>query len=376
MEESTESIATNHFRFDGNATEFWGIWIVNLILTILTLGIYSAWAKVRTNRYFYGNTYLDDSAFEYTADPVKILKGRFLAAGLFIAIQLAGYVSPAVSNWAFLILMMCFPALMVMALRFRMHHSRWRGIRFAFRADFRSAYLLFLPFILYALMLGGMGYALPEEITQPNDQPLPEEMEWLLWLFMAAIFLPMLAFPWWQNRYYDFLANRTSFGQHAFRYSGSSLRFYGIYSLAGVIFAVGIGIGAAALSLIATQLLLPKASVLVGGAIMASAYAASIAYVLTARTNLIYNRVSIDESDLQSKLRYRRMFYLYLTNTLAIVASLGLAIPWAKIRMAKYRAETLSISGASLGVFAAGISPEEEATAEEMSDVFAWDFGL
>ena len=30
--------------FTGKASEYFGIWIVNVLLTILTLGIYSAWA--------------------------------------------------------------------------------------------------------------------------------------------------------------------------------------------------------------------------------------------------------------------------------------------------------------------------------------------
>ncbi len=32
------------FRFTGNGGEYFRIWIVNLMLTIVTLGIYSAWA--------------------------------------------------------------------------------------------------------------------------------------------------------------------------------------------------------------------------------------------------------------------------------------------------------------------------------------------
>ena len=38
-------------EFSGSAREYFGIWIVNLILTIITLGIYSAWAKVRRQIY-------------------------------------------------------------------------------------------------------------------------------------------------------------------------------------------------------------------------------------------------------------------------------------------------------------------------------------
>jgi hypothetical protein len=51
--------AATPFQFTGRAGEFFKIWIVNVLLTIVTLGIYSAWAKVRTTGYFYSHTRLD-----------------------------------------------------------------------------------------------------------------------------------------------------------------------------------------------------------------------------------------------------------------------------------------------------------------------------
>ena len=51
--------------FTGNAREYFGIWIVNLLLSILTLGIYSAWAKVRRKKYFYQHTLIDGAGFDY-----------------------------------------------------------------------------------------------------------------------------------------------------------------------------------------------------------------------------------------------------------------------------------------------------------------------
>ena len=51
--------AVERFQFTGKTGEYFGIWIVNLFLTIVTLGIYSAWAKVRKKRYFYANTIID-----------------------------------------------------------------------------------------------------------------------------------------------------------------------------------------------------------------------------------------------------------------------------------------------------------------------------
>jgi uncharacterized membrane protein YjgN (DUF898 family) len=90
----TEGPRLERFRFGGNATEYFGIWIVNLFLTVITLGIYSAWAKVRRKRYFYGNTWLADSNFEYHGNPVAILKGRIIAFVAFVAYSLTTQYSP------------------------------------------------------------------------------------------------------------------------------------------------------------------------------------------------------------------------------------------------------------------------------------------
>jgi uncharacterized membrane protein YjgN (DUF898 family) len=59
------------FEFHGNGSEYFRIWIVNVLLSILTLGVYSAWAKVRNKQYFYGNTWINDAGFEYLAKPAQ-----------------------------------------------------------------------------------------------------------------------------------------------------------------------------------------------------------------------------------------------------------------------------------------------------------------
>ena len=54
------------------------------LLTLVTLGIYSAWAKVRKTRYFWQNTRLDGHAFDYHGDPRAILLGRIVALALVL----------------------------------------------------------------------------------------------------------------------------------------------------------------------------------------------------------------------------------------------------------------------------------------------------
>src|SRR5262245_54813734 len=80
----TPGARLERFSFTGSGGEYFRIWIVNMLLSILTLGIYSAWAKVRRLRYFYGNTHLAGSAFEYHGRPIAILKGRLLAFGVLL----------------------------------------------------------------------------------------------------------------------------------------------------------------------------------------------------------------------------------------------------------------------------------------------------
>src|SRR5271170_5314068 len=93
MEDPTQSAsppqpplhAPQPLHFNGNGAEYFGIWIVNLLLTIVTLGVYSAWAKVRRLQYFYRHTDLAGSSFDFHGSPIRILIGRVIALAMLIA---------------------------------------------------------------------------------------------------------------------------------------------------------------------------------------------------------------------------------------------------------------------------------------------------
>ena len=91
LEQKTNS---RDFFFKGNAKEWFGIWIVNLLLSIVTIGIYSAWAKVRTQKYFYGNTFVDGRNFDYHATGGQILKGRLIVIAAIVAFQIISSLLP------------------------------------------------------------------------------------------------------------------------------------------------------------------------------------------------------------------------------------------------------------------------------------------
>ena len=95
----------HEMRFEGSGGEYFKIWIVNLALTIITLGIFSAWAKVRNKRYFYGNTFIADHNFDYHGQPLRILLGRLIALALLLAYYVTLIMAPRmVLAWLLLFL--------------------------------------------------------------------------------------------------------------------------------------------------------------------------------------------------------------------------------------------------------------------------------
>ncbi|MCP4671333.1 MAG: DUF898 domain-containing protein, partial [Desulfobacula sp.] len=143
------------FEFSGAGTEYFKIWIVNLILSIVTLGIYSAWAKVRRKQYFYGNTHLYGSSFEYLANPVNILKGRIIVAVFFVIYSLISQFFPMVGMVISLLFMIILPWLVVRSLAFNARNSAYKNIRFGFNGTIKEAFKVFLLFpVLVPFTLG------------------------------------------------------------------------------------------------------------------------------------------------------------------------------------------------------------------------------
>ena len=71
-------------QFTGDGYEYFRIWIVNLLLTLLTLGIYSAWPR-SARRAILAEHPADGAVFDYHGPPLAILRGRVIAFILLIA---------------------------------------------------------------------------------------------------------------------------------------------------------------------------------------------------------------------------------------------------------------------------------------------------
>jgi uncharacterized membrane protein YjgN (DUF898 family) len=363
--------AREPFEFTGRAGEYFGIWIVNLFLTLVTLGIYSAWAKVRKMRYFYGNTWVAGANFDYHGNPVAILKGRVIAFTAFAAYTAAGFYSPKIAAAIAVAFMPLVPWFLVRSFAFNALNSSYRNLRFHFRATYRDGLAATWPFLLIPVLV----LVLPQ--VDPADPP--KELSTAL---AVGMFLPPLVvavfYPFVMARVSRLRVNQGRYGSAPFATTASTPEFYGVYVIAGILI-IGVVV---LLSLLAgamffvPQLASTLMVVLVG--VYFLAFATVFAFTRSRVANLLFNSTTLGgRVRFKSNLRARPLARIYVTNILAIVFTLGLLIPWAAVRTARYRAQCLQLEcEGGLESFAADVAANVSATGEEMGDMFDVDLSL
>ena len=364
-------------RFTGTGEEYFGIWIVNLLLTIVTLGIYSAWAKVRKMQYFYRNTHLDGSVFDYHGDPTAILKGRILAVLLAVLYKLALTLLGAYALVALLGLVAALPWLLTQSYRFRLHNSSYRGLRFRFTGPLSHAYLIFgLPMVV-VLAPGALAALGLSGDPQHPDRRVAIGIG-LIYLVLMLIW-PYLHFSFkrWQHGHAWYGSARASFEA----YAGS---FYAPYlAAAGILFGAGIAgaVLAAALGFATQGHSAPRgfgAGVIVWLLLFYTAAIATAPLLTAWIQNTVWSSTRLQGVGFSSDVRAGRLIGITLTNLVMIVFSLGLLIPFALMRAMKYKIESIQVLDAeALGRFVSeGQDPGVGATGEGAVDVMDLDFGL
>lgn len=128
------------FRFHGSSSEYFGIWLSNILLTILTLTLYSPWAKSRRMRYFYGNTELLNQRFDFTGLPSKIFLGRLLAFEIYLVLLVLSNYSVLLATLGFTCLYIAVPWLFRLTLKFKSRNSKFGNSRFFFYGENRYLY--------------------------------------------------------------------------------------------------------------------------------------------------------------------------------------------------------------------------------------------
>ena len=146
-EDGNASPLSLQLEFSGSGKEYFRIWIVNLCLTLLTFGIYSAWAKVRRLQYFDRNTWLAGSSFHFHGKPLTILRGRLVAVFLLFCYHYLFNYSAVLATGIAAAFLFLIPLMMRGALRFRLSNTSYRGLRLTFDGPVWPAFVSFLPMV-------------------------------------------------------------------------------------------------------------------------------------------------------------------------------------------------------------------------------------
>ncbi|MCQ8877692.1 YjgN family protein [Pseudoalteromonas shioyasakiensis] len=350
---SKQSIFQGRVQFGGQAGEFFGIWSVNILLSILTLGIYSAWAKVRTYRYFYSNTRIDGHSFDYLATPIQILKGRILAIIAFIIYSLVVQFLPVIGLLFALGFLFSMPWIINQGLRFNLRMTRHRNVRFAFAGNYGDA---LVNFVL-----------------------LP----------IASVFTFYLLLPYALKRIDQYLHENISYGNKPINVNLKGATYYmaalitiGVAIGGLVIFSIFAGLGGVAINLTSFDTDNFNISTLIIPLLIAALYVAFLTIVRAVYVSIIRNHI-FDSSEFEdvasfkSDLKPVEYAVLLFTNALAIIFTLGLAYPWAKIRRARLlaMATEVTIYEGALAIIDT-VEEQQSSFAEEAANVFDIDISL
>ncbi len=305
--------------FTGNGFEYFKLWIVNTLLSIITLGVYSAWAKVNLRKYLYRHTHLLNNNFDYAGDPLAILKGRVLFA---LGIGLAAYL--ATTHWIMqvvlgVIAVVVFPWLVIKVRAFNARNTSFSNVHFAFDdSRYGQAAVVHIVGMLFTIVTLGL---------------------------MAPSY-------WYRQK--KFLATGYRYGGSRFEFSARVSDFYRIFFVM-ISLVIGFVMGFFVLMVMA-KIAVPDAVIessksttslwsLKG---LAIAYAVCCVFFLkilydTETSKLFWYSLSIRDNHFGLLIKLGRMTALYFVNVVLTLLTCGLYYPWARISLTRYKVGQLTI---------------------------------
>lgn len=274
--------------FHGDGATLFGIHLKNLLLTIVTLGIYSFWAKADVRQYLYANTSLGGDRFTYHGSGGELFSGAIRAGGLLLVIGLlstlaSSYVHPLAGA---IILyagggLLLFPIALIGSRRYRLSRTSWRGIRFSFRGDYGDFFSMYaIGAVLTVLSLG-------------------------------------LYYPYFHANMRRYVVKETRFGNRTFEFTGEGGDLIGRHVL--------------------LYLLLPLTLGLYW--FWHSAF----------RHRYYWEHTRFGAARFRSTMTGGDLFGITLVNTLLTIFTLGLAYPWVQARTMRFQCDRLEVS--SLAAF-------------------------
>lgn len=332
------------FEFTGAGAEYFRIWVVNLLLTIVTFGIYSAWAKVRRLQYFYRNTRIAGAIFDYHGNPKAILKGRILALALLGAFKIASEWSIAAAIAVGFVLAGIMPWLLARAFRFKMFNSSYRGVRFHFRGTVMEAYR---TLILFPIVIGVIGVFIWSLFLSFSERLSVGVI--LLSLALTLMLCGTVPLAHYLLKRYQH--DNAYLGQTPFFFHARPSEFFKIYARAVGCLFLGL-ISVWIFSLLTRRIYLKLDATMFGWLFgwlygIAGTYAFYMvvrAYLESRLQNLIWNQTELGGHQFESTTSARKLLWIHATNLALIMLTLGLYKPFAAVRLIDYRVQCMALN--------------------------------
>ncbi len=309
-----KAAAQGRLQHHGTGGELFVIMLMNVVLKILTLGLYHFWGKTRIRRYLWSATEFDGERLEYTGFGLELFYGFLKAFVVILVLVLAlgfgqyhlSQFSPTAAGaliFAFYVVvgfLVC--AGMYGARSYIVSRTRLRGIRFA---QTGSA-------VEYAMKM--LGYGL---------------------LCLVTLYL---AVPFMRNALAGYTLNHTWYGSQQFSYDGKGRDLFGRYLVCWLLAIPTLGI--------------------------------SIVWYLAAEMRYVWDHTRAGKVTFGLDLSGGALFGLLLTNLLIIVLTLGLGFPWVLTRSLRFTMSRLEVAGKPDYAALRQTTVESPSTGEGLAEMF------
>jgi uncharacterized membrane protein YjgN (DUF898 family) len=265
-EESRPIVRRYRMNFAATGKDFFGIFVVNWLFTILSFGLYYPFARARTMHYLYGETSFEGSRLYFSGTGKEMFKGFIVAIAVIISLNLLFFLcSYNDFYWGLLLIYIAYTLLIPIAIhgsmRYRMSRTSWRGIRFGYRGNRKDLMLKFIAWGLLTIVTFGIywswmtmnirsyvfehtriGNARFKFHGQGSDYFLINLVGYILTFLTLGIY-----YPWWRRNILTFYIENLSLHQDdkkmlmRFRGTGNELLPILLGNLLIIIFTLGFG---------------------------------------------------------------------------------------------------------------------------------------
>lgn len=367
-----QNIDAHPMEFTGSGGEYFRVWIVNVLLSIVTLGIYTPWARRRTAQYFYSHTLVAGSPLEFTAQQRKMVMGFVLLMLITLAYNIAANTGQDAAVGVLLLTgAVLSPLIWGSAMRFRLGATRWRGLRLQFTAHWKEVYLASWP--LFALALVWFGVFFGMQILSPELADVLQEVEdeaanpkmpsftpAMGALLLLGLVLTVLCFIRLEYNYKSLLVLKAQVGAEKGRWKPVYMDFVkvwlatvAVFVLTVVGFSVLIGVLAgSSIALFAGQssrmglwmILVIIVSIIAGIFMLILASAPARAYREARMFQLMWNNIGVSHvARFKCHLKSGSYVGLRIKNMLLTLLTLGLYRPFARVSEYRMKCESVTL---------------------------------